>query len=128
MSDGITEADRCTRELTEEDFEEAQVTAAVRRLEAKSKNKSWLNGMNFDKDYKEFIDHLKKTCALRPMKLDRDEDVAVRLFVAYLNIRYAKTSANQAMHSDGEGRCISSGMCKMENNCKTRECYVARRR
>ena len=33
-----------------------------------------------------------------------------------------------AMHPDGEGRCISSGMCKMENDCETRECFVARRR
>ena len=35
-----------------------------------------------------------------------------------------------ATHSDGEERCILSGMCEMEmgNDCKTRECYVARRR
>ena len=46
--------------------------------------------MNFNKDYKEFVEHLEKTCVLRPMKLDTLEDVAVRLFVTYLNIRYAK--------------------------------------
>ena len=48
---------------------------------------------------------------------------------AYCVHRLQSAVLTSAMHSDGEERCISSGMCKMEtgNDCKTRECYVARR-
>lgn len=60
--------------------------------------------MNFNQDYNEFIEHLEKTCVLRPMKIDKFEDVAVRLFVTYLNIRYAKAHLTSDA-ADGEDRC-----------------------
>ena len=48
--------------------------------------------MNFDQDYIEFIEHLKKGTTLASPVLIRVEDAAVRLFVAYLNCRYADIS------------------------------------
>ena len=44
--------------------------------------------MNFDRDYQEFVEHLKQECVVRPVELSEREAVAVKLFVAYLNIRY----------------------------------------
>ena len=46
--------------------------------------------MNFDHDYEEFIEHLEKTCILHPVNLEKQEKLAVLLFVTYLNIRYEK--------------------------------------
>ena len=56
--------------------------------------------MNFDKDYIEFVEYLEKTCVLRPVRLDTLQDIAVGLFVTYLNIRYAKTSPNPSLEHD----------------------------
>jgi len=58
--------------------------------------------MNFDQDYKEFIEHLTKAKGLESGSLSRREDVAVRLFTAYLNIRYEKASfpSNKATKRD----------------------------
>ena len=53
--------------------------------------------MNFDQDYKEFIDHLEKRCVVRPVKLGKQEKLAVQLFVTYLNIRY-KTAISAIRH------------------------------
>ena len=45
--------------------------------------------MNFNDDYKGFIEHIKNNAGSSgPVKLTREEDVAVRFFVAYLNLRY----------------------------------------
>ena len=52
--------------------------------------------MNFDKDYQEFIVHLAKKGGSKPVRLNRREDVSVRLFVAYLNLRYEKARAPSA--------------------------------
>ena len=57
--------------------------------------------MNFDKDYKEFIEWGKtKSGSCGPTEFTAEEDVSIRLFVAYLNIRYAGTSPNQPLGSD----------------------------
>ena len=53
--------------------------------------------MNFDQDYKEFIEHLEKQCVVHPVKLDKQEKIAVQLFVTYLNIRY-KTAISAIRH------------------------------
>jgi len=60
--------------------------------------------MNFDRDYEEFIEHLEKSCVLRPMALDRVQDAAVRLFVTYLNIRYVKQLPNKPLQPSPEKR------------------------
>ncbi len=44
--------------------------------------------MNFDQDYKEFIEHLEKKCVVHPVNLNKKQKFAVQLFIAYLNIRY----------------------------------------
>ena len=45
--------------------------------------------MNFNDDYKGFIEHIKNNAGSSGLvKLTREEDVAVRFFVAYLNLRY----------------------------------------
>ena len=47
--------------------------------------------MNFNDDYKGFIEHIKNNAGSSgPVKLTHEEDVAVRFFVAYLNLRYAE--------------------------------------
>lgn len=48
--------------------------------------------MNFDQDYKEFVKHEKTNCGTAgPVDFTIEEDVAIRLFVAYLNCRYAES-------------------------------------
>jgi len=61
--------------------------------------------MNFDKDYKEFLEWEKTkggTCS--PTEFTAEEDVSIRLFVAYLNCRYANTHLTSAIHSDGQSK------------------------
>ena len=59
--------------------------------------------MNFDKDYKEFIEWEKtKGGTSGPTEFTAEEDVSIRLFVAYLNCRYAPPSPNQALDSDAK--------------------------
>ena len=62
--------------------------------------------MNFNKDYQAFIDWEKaKGGAAGPTKFTAEEDVSIRLFVAYLNCRYAKTHLTSVIHSVGEDQC-----------------------
>jgi hypothetical protein len=68
--------------------------------------------MNFDKEYVKFVRHItdpKKSDIMGPVKLSKKEDMFAKLFVAYLNCRYASAYLTSAMHSDGEGQCIECG-------------------
>lgn len=49
--------------------------------------------MKFNKDYKEFLNHLEKSNQEAQIKteLSKSERSAILLFVAYLNIRYQET-------------------------------------
>lgn len=78
--------------------------------------------MNFNKDYKEFIEDLKKknACMASPV-LIRVERVAISIFVTYLNSKYAKVclptdSADSADVKDSidenTGQTLQD-MCKM---------------
>ena len=61
--------------------------------------------MNFDKDYKEFLEwEITKGGTCGPIEFTTEEDVSIRLFVAYLNCRYANTRLTPAA-PDSEGRC-----------------------
>lgn len=54
--------------------------------------------MNFDQDYKEFLEFEKtQSGSAGPTEFTPEEAVSIRLFVAYLNCRYAETSPNQAL-------------------------------
>ena len=82
--------------------------------------------MNFNKDYKEYIEYLEKTCVLQPIELTESENGAVQLFVTYLNIRYAKTHLTTDA-ADGEQRCSccgsqldENGLCPQQLNCPAR--------
>lgn len=56
--------------------------------------------MKFNKDYKEFLDHLEKSNqkAQIKTKLSKCERTAILLFVAYLNIRHQNLPHNKALH------------------------------
>lgn len=61
--------------------------------------------MNFDQDYEEFIEHIKLNSGTAgPVEFTEREDVAIRLFVAYLNCRYSQATpfhlTNQSSRRD----------------------------
>jgi len=75
--------------------------------------------MNFDQDYKEFLEWEKTKCGtIAPTEFTAEEDVSIRLFVAYLNCRYAAAHLTNTMRSDGKGRCISSSASDAEGQCE----------
>jgi len=56
--------------------------------------------MDFNKDYREFLEHITVKCGTSgPLKLSTEEKAAVRLFAAYLNCRYAQRVTQQARSS-----------------------------
>lgn len=65
--------------------------------------------MNFDKDYKEFIEWEKtKGGTSGPTEFTAEEDVSIRLFVAYLNCRYAPPHLTSRLTT----RSTTSGIIK----------------
>ena len=61
--------------------------------------------MDFDKEYVKFVQHItdpKKGGVMGPVKFSKEEDIFAKLFVAYLNCRYASAHLTSAMHSDGD--------------------------
>jgi len=58
--------------------------------------------MNFDKDYKEFLEHITVKCGTSgPLELSTEEKAAVRLFAAYLNCRYGRGAATKLQRPTG---------------------------
>lgn len=69
--------------------------------------------MNFDKDYRDFIEDLKKKYTpLASPVLCRVEKVAVCLFVAYLNRKYADECVAGGKHEWGIDGVHSNEYCK----------------
>jgi hypothetical protein len=66
--------------------------------------------MNFYNDYKEFIEWKRtKDGTAGPTVFTAEEDVSIRLFVAYLNCRYAKAHLTSSS-SRAAGACVCQPM------------------
>ena len=81
--------------------------------------------MNFDKDYKEFIEWGKTKGGIwGPTEFTVEEDVSIRLFVAYLNCRYANVA------TDDEELCHcreNFSLTRLRCNICTKSIYPRRR-
>ncbi len=67
--------------------------------------------MRFNKDYEEFLNHLKESNQKAQIKteLSNCERTAISLFVAYLNIRYKSKPYNKSLELTGKSRVDSHG-------------------
>lgn len=69
--------------------------------------------MNFNKDYKDFIEELKKKNARKASPvLIRVERVAISIFVTYLNHKYADKCTGGGEHEWGIDGVHSNEYCK----------------